>query len=446
MYENTSITFSKKNIIIAFDDIECDRTASFKIPATSKNDAALGLAKDFHFYGQAMRSRVSSQMVDGTVVKDGIFFVTGYEDGAYDCTFIYGENIALKTMKDRGGINTYLNSSSIIPDNITWSVSFDVAKKNIGMGVYYNYWTGEPNVMRSWRAPHPYAKFGYLLQKAATRLGVTLSNLPSAVDDMYFVLNGELMVTPGQVAVFGNPIYLYANLPSWTFVDMLKIVASLTGTLIIVENNVVRFFTYTSSLPKKDISGRVLKIGKMERKVGRFAQVNTIQYDKGDEMLASYGAVDPVVQQYEISNENIDPENLLYTLPNIVKPETLPQTDYDGVISSVKNRRYVYGQTPPYEVDYWEDEYLFVTADTITSGSQAGKIGLKSLDIPLGGGFYFLSQVFDSSTQLVVQAKLSHLEFEEIKPDMLIHLNGSDFIWIEMQYSNGVATLTLAKI
>lgn len=445
LYEGLALTFKKSNILLSFDNIECERTASFSVPATPRNDAIFGLAKDYHYTGEAMRIKHTSQMVDGTIVKDGQLYITDYKGGSYDCVFVFGDNLLLKRVKDAGGINTYLNNASIVSESVPWSVTFDTEARNMGTAVYYNYWTGEANVMRSWRAPHPYAKFSYLLEKAAQRQGVTLSNVPSGVYSIYFVLNGELFAGVRQHAVFGQNIPLYANLPSWTLLDMLKIAAYLTGTLLIAEGNTVRFVS-SNAMPITDITDRVLSIGKMARTVGNYAQVNTVQYDKGEEMLASYGAVDPVIQDFEIYNANIDADKVLYKLPNIVKPETLPQTDYNGVISSVKNRNYVYGATPSYEVDYWEKEYLFATASTITSGSQAGKIGLKELSLTLGGGYEFLAHIFAKSTQLEVSVKMSHLEFEELTPDTLLHLNGSDFAWYEAKYSNGVATLTLCQI
>lgn len=446
MQAGTGITFSKKNILLAFDDIECDRTASFKIPATPTNDAALGLAKNYNFTGSAMRTRMQATMIDGTIVKTGELYVSAYEPGAYTCVFIYGENLTLKALKESGGINTYLNNASIIPDSIPWSVSFDTTTKNIGMAVYYNYWTGEANVLRSWRAPHPYANFGYLLRKAAQRKGITLVNMPAAVDQICFVINGDLLAGTRESASFGNTIPLYANLPSWTLVDMLKIAAALTGTLLIVTDGSVRFFSSdASTMRKKDLSGSIISFGKMERKVGDYAQQNTIVYDKGDEMLASYGAVDPTIQAYEIDNVNIAEKKELYKLEGIVKPETLPLTDYGGVISSVKNRTYTSDQT--YEVDYWEKEFLFASASTIPAGcTQAGKIGLKELQIALGGGFDFITQLCNKSTQISAKVRLSHLELEDLTPDTLIHINGADYVWREMQWSSGSADLTLCQV
>jgi len=442
---NLSLTFSKKNILLSIDGIECDRTASFTLPTTPTNDAALGVARDYHFTGQSMRVKIEAQMVDGTIVRDGFLYVTEYNGKGYECTFIYGENVGLKTIKESGAVSTYLRNQAYIPDSVTWSVSFDTTPKNIGMAVYYNYWTGDKNTLRSWRAPHPYANFGYIMRKAAQRLGVTLVDVPAAVDSLVYVINGELKDGNREAIEFGDNVPLYVNLPDWTLLDMLKIAASLTGTLLNIKGSEVRFFSASvSSLTKKDISGSIIEISKVERKVGDYAQTNTVIFDNGDEMLASYAGTDPIVQEFDIDNVNLTEEKTLYTLTNLVKPETLPMADYGACISSVKNRTY---NGSGYDVDYWEEPLLIATVSAIPSGcTQAGKMGLKAFPITLGGGFDFITQVCNKSTQLEVKAKMSHLEYEELQPETLLHINGADFVWREMQYCNGVATLYLCKV
>lgn len=44
LYEGLALTFKKSNILLSFDNIECERTASFSVPATPRNDAIFGLA------------------------------------------------------------------------------------------------------------------------------------------------------------------------------------------------------------------------------------------------------------------------------------------------------------------------------------------------------------------------------------------------------------------
>lgn len=445
MYENTSITFSKKNIIIAFDDIECDRTASFTIPATSKNDAALGLAKDFHFYGQAMRSRVSAQMVDGTVVKDGIFCVTGYEDGAYDCTFVYGENLELKRIQDLGTVDTY-TSAWVTALQKAWTDTFDSVAQNFGFGVYYNQWSGRDTIAQTIDHPRAYFKFSYILGIAAQRAGITIASLPAVVDQLYIVMKSGMKNYLNGDAEFGDNITIRYNIPKWTLVDMLKIAASVSGSLLNIDGSTVKFLnSAVITQPSVDISGKLLAYGKLRRVVGNGAQSNTIQFDKAEEISSPIVGADPIIADFQIYNENIEAHKVLYTLKGIVVPKQLPDDYYGGVASAVSSRS-LDKDGRSFDVGYWSD-YMAVTPFVIPQGKNlAGKLGLKPFVPQIGSGFDFIERIYNESTQLDVSVRMSHLEFEEIKPDTLLHLNGSDFIWIEMQYSNGVATLTLAKI
>ena len=45
LYENTDLQFMEENPLFAFDNIKCERTTSFKLPATPTNDRVFSLAR-----------------------------------------------------------------------------------------------------------------------------------------------------------------------------------------------------------------------------------------------------------------------------------------------------------------------------------------------------------------------------------------------------------------
>ena len=78
-----SLQFQKKNILFAFENIECERSTSFDIPATPTNDRIFALAKVVQMHGAGMRKRYTAQMQASGVSKDGYLYVDAYEGGKY---------------------------------------------------------------------------------------------------------------------------------------------------------------------------------------------------------------------------------------------------------------------------------------------------------------------------------------------------------------------------
>ena len=55
--ESADIQFTRKNILFAFDNAECERSTQFAVPATENNRAIFGHAHDVHNSGGGMRVR-----------------------------------------------------------------------------------------------------------------------------------------------------------------------------------------------------------------------------------------------------------------------------------------------------------------------------------------------------------------------------------------------------
>ena len=96
--EGTSLQFTKKNALFAFDELCAERTTSFNLPATPTNDAVLGVARVPAYVGTGMRKRFAAEVQDGTVVKHGYLYVSKYDDkNGYDAVFVGGHLFDLKT-------------------------------------------------------------------------------------------------------------------------------------------------------------------------------------------------------------------------------------------------------------------------------------------------------------------------------------------------------------
>ena len=113
-----SLQFQKKNILFAFENIECERSTSFDIPATPTNDRIFALAKVVQMHGAGMRKRYTAQMQASGVSKDGYLYVDAYEGGKYKAIFVTGQLFGLLKIKDAGK----LAELAQFDDVVLWSL------------------------------------------------------------------------------------------------------------------------------------------------------------------------------------------------------------------------------------------------------------------------------------------------------------------------------------
>ena len=93
------LQFTRKNPLFAFDALECERTVSFDIPATPKNDRIFELARWVQARGAGMRRRYDAQLQGSMVTKDGYLYISEYSDGKYKAVFVTGELLGLQRIK-----------------------------------------------------------------------------------------------------------------------------------------------------------------------------------------------------------------------------------------------------------------------------------------------------------------------------------------------------------
>lgn len=156
-----SLQFKKTNILFAFDDIKCERSTSFNIPATPQNDRIFALAKWAQNEGEGMRRRYEAQMQAGLVTKDGYLYVDAFENGNYKAIFVTGELLGLLAIKNAGKIADIIQTDEIT--NWDNPISPMVGKSFIWECIRYATNNGNP---------YPSARLKSILDLAMQSLGV----------------------------------------------------------------------------------------------------------------------------------------------------------------------------------------------------------------------------------------------------------------------------------
>lgn len=96
---DTKLSFTKKNSIFAFAELEASRSVSFNIPATEVNEQVFQLAKDPAYTGSAMRMRIAVQLQYNGGVLDGYIYATEATNKEYKCCFVFGELLNLRALQ-----------------------------------------------------------------------------------------------------------------------------------------------------------------------------------------------------------------------------------------------------------------------------------------------------------------------------------------------------------
>ena len=107
--EGAGLQFTQENPLFAFDNLKCERTTQFKLPATETNDRVLSVARVPAYSGEGMRRKFAAQLQAGAIVKNGLLYVTAWNGKEYDAVFVTGEMIGLQAIKDAGKVSDILN-------------------------------------------------------------------------------------------------------------------------------------------------------------------------------------------------------------------------------------------------------------------------------------------------------------------------------------------------
>lgn len=114
MYANTNLQLKHENPLFAFDNLKCERTTNFKLPATPTNDRVFDLSKIPAFSGEGMRRRFDAQLQAGTITKNGYLYVSSFDGKDYNATFVTGELVGLQKIKDLGKIKDIMTYTDTV--------------------------------------------------------------------------------------------------------------------------------------------------------------------------------------------------------------------------------------------------------------------------------------------------------------------------------------------
>lgn len=201
------------------------------------------------------------------------------------------------------------------------------------------------------------------------------------------------------------------NLPEMTVVELLKVLAVLSGRLLSVEGGEVVFADSVEGDTLLD-GLQVIKWTELARTFGDYTQRNTIEF-ASDEQLAQ---VDRVATVYTLDNENIELARGLLTIP---MSEGSRVWDY---------ARFV----------------LFVRGDfdgyTLSAG---GVTYLEQVTLQKNES---LQNVLDKSTSLIMECRFGMFDFDRLTAKKMIYFDGARWVWTEAQWSNGIARFLLSQI
>lgn len=210
LYEGSGLQFTHKNPLFAFDALECERTTSFKIPATPRNDRVLALAKLPALSGIAMRRKYDAELYDGTVVKKGYIYVSNFDGKDYNAIFVTGELVGLQALKNAGKIRDLLVFDQAVTwDNTTTHSANEATLPDIGFVQYER----DPS------AAHLNASISlrWLIDTISTKTGVTINYLNAASAERWrllaagadiYNLNDLAVHLVNRGAYIYDPIYL----------------------------------------------------------------------------------------------------------------------------------------------------------------------------------------------------------------------------------------------
>lgn len=118
LYENTNVQFTHDNPLFAFDDLKCERTTNFKLPATPTNDRVFALARIPAYAGDGMRRKFVAQLQAGAVVQNGYLYVLIFDGKDYNAVFVTGELVGLQVLKNVGKLPEWWPNTT---SGIVWS-------------------------------------------------------------------------------------------------------------------------------------------------------------------------------------------------------------------------------------------------------------------------------------------------------------------------------------
>ena len=225
----------------------------------------------------------------------------------------------------------------------------------------------------------------------------------------------------GKVTIAGdegdgeNRIAVRDNIPDLTVVELCKIWAALTGTIINYSTaNGLTFDTLDFSTFNIVEIDRVLKKEGVSRVFADYAQKNIVQFDSGEGVYA----YERIILEYGINNDNIAEEKELQTIPF----SEGGMNEDDVLVRSYNNKDVIASSDVPTGETWTHMQRVSLLKNT----------GIQSL--------------CEASTQYKVQVRMTLQEYESINERTLLLIDGIKYVWTERSWQKDTATFVLARI
>lgn len=197
LYDNAGLQFTHSNPLFAFDDLKCERTTNFKLPATPTNDRVFSLAKIPAYSGEGMRRKFTCQLQAGAVVRDGYLYVANFDGKDYNAVFVTGELVGLQRIKDLGTLR-YLMPNTSTPQWLT-------TPKNANANDILNIDTVKYRVQGE-DVVNPCVRLFDILKDVLTReqISFDLSNVTKR--DLMYIRGGKITVENINDSIVNDPL------------------------------------------------------------------------------------------------------------------------------------------------------------------------------------------------------------------------------------------------
>lgn len=135
-----SLQFVKTNMLLAFDTIECERSASFTIPATPLNCSLFDYGNSVQLASlpYATTHTLTARMRGNSVVKEGYLYVNRCSEAQFECVFVFGDLLALKAVKELGNISDILSLSDVADYGEGKAVAANTTNDTLWVAADYN--------------------------------------------------------------------------------------------------------------------------------------------------------------------------------------------------------------------------------------------------------------------------------------------------------------------
>ena len=262
-----------------------------------------------------------------------------------------------------------------------------------------------------------------------TMLGIDYGN--NAHFNEPIPMQSKFTTFEGNIA-FGDDYYLQPNLPDLTFVDLLKIVANVTNTAIIYDNdiNTFSFFDFNSWLNPISLDEKLIKRGNISRTFNDFAQENIIKLKDNENVLSKNAAK----SAFYLQNETLEKTKTIAEIQLSGGNNSGYSSATDGLHKFLKLSDIIKNDAGEYEFGKDSD----TLCEFVDGSDYLQQVIFDKNDT-------FLS-ILEKSTKITVSVNMLLLEFLAIKYNSRFILNGILFCWVTSKWSNDRCELVLQKM